>query len=143
MRIGALIAFISALAFPAMAAAHGSAPHKTVEKKPISTEEKPFGRAGDVSKVTRKIKVDMSDRMRFSPEILQIRRGEVVRFDVKNSGKVMHEMVLGTIEELKEHADLMRKHPGMEHDERRTSHREGRKGSCGSLRGRASSTTAA
>ncbi|MDW8468952.1 MAG: plastocyanin/azurin family copper-binding protein [Burkholderiales bacterium] len=29
----------------------------------------------------------------------------------------MHEMVLGTLEELKAHAELMRKHPAMEHDE--------------------------
>jgi len=41
---------------------------------------------------------------------------------VKNSGKVMHEMVLGTMQELKEHAELMKKHPGMEHDEPYMAH---------------------
>jgi uncharacterized cupredoxin-like copper-binding protein len=34
----------------------------------------------------------------------------------------MHEMVLGTMEELKKHAELMRKHPGMEHDEPYMAH---------------------
>jgi len=29
----------------------------------------------------------------------------------------MHEMVLGTRAELEAHAEMMRKHPGMEHDE--------------------------
>ena len=91
-------------------------------KRPISTEEKVFGREGDPNKVTRTIRVDMSDKMRFSPETLQIKRGEVVRFEVKNSGKVLHEMVLGTLKELKEHAELMRKHPGMEHDEPYMAH---------------------
>jgi uncharacterized cupredoxin-like copper-binding protein len=55
--------------------------------------------------------------MRFAPAELTIKQGETIRFRVKNSGKVMHEMVLGTMEELKEHAETMRKQPGMAHDE--------------------------
>ena len=34
----------------------------------------------------------------------------------------MHEIVLGTLKELKEHAQLMKKHPGMEHDEPHMAH---------------------
>ena len=45
-----------------------------------------------------------------------------MRFVVKNSGKVMHEMVLGTMKELKEHMEVMRKHPNMEHDEPHMAH---------------------
>jgi uncharacterized cupredoxin-like copper-binding protein len=41
---------------------------------------------------------------------------------VKNSGQIMHEMVLGTLDELKKHAETMRKHPGMEHDEPYMAH---------------------
>jgi uncharacterized cupredoxin-like copper-binding protein len=111
-----------ALAIGGSALAHGEKAHAPKEKKAISTDEKPFGREGDPRKVTRNIKVDMNDKMRFSPQALEIRRGEVVRFQVKNSGKVMHEMVLGTMQELKEHAELMRKHPGMEHDEPYMAH---------------------
>ena len=48
---------------------------------------------------------------------LSVRQGETVRFVVKNSGKVKHEMVLGTEKELKEHYELMKKNPEMEHDE--------------------------
>ena len=80
-------------------------------------EEKPFGRPADPKKAKRTIRVDMSDRMRFSPADLEVRQNDIVRFVVRNSGKQMHEMVLGTMAELKEHAELMRKHPGMEHDE--------------------------
>ena len=111
-----------ALAFSSNVLAHGDKAEAPQERRPVSTEEKAFGREGDPRKVTRTIKVDMSDRMRFSPDALKIKRGEVVRFEVKNSGKVMHEMVLGTIEELKQHAELMRKHPGMEHDEPYMAH---------------------
>jgi uncharacterized cupredoxin-like copper-binding protein len=60
--------------------------------------------------------------MRFSPETLEIRRGDIVRFEAKNGGKIMHEMVIGTMDELKKHAELMRKHPGMEHDEPYMAH---------------------
>ena len=122
MKVTTLIAFAAAFAFSAMAAAHGDVPHKTAAKKPISTEVKPFGREGDPAKVTRTIKVDMSDRMRFNPGELRIKAGETIRFEVKNSGKTMHEMVLGTMQDLKEHAELMRKHPGMEHDEPYMAH---------------------
>lgn len=89
---------------------------------PISSEEKAFGRQGDPKKAVRTIQVDMSDRMRFTPSALSIRQGETIRFAVKNSGKAMHEFVLGTLPELKEHAELMKKHPNMEHDEPYMAH---------------------
>ena len=53
--------------------------------------------------------------MRFSPDHIQVKRGETIRFVVRNNGKVKHEMVLGSPAELKEHAALMRKFPEMEH----------------------------
>ena len=99
------------------AIAHTEAPHATNKTRTISAEEHAFGREGDVRKAIRTVEVDMSDRMRFSPSALTVKRGDTVRFEVKNSGKIMHEMVLGTLKELKEHAEVMRKHPGMEHDE--------------------------
>ena len=104
------------------ALAHGPATHASKEKKEISTEEKPFGREGHPNKVSRTIKVGMHDTMRFSPSTLQVKTGETIRFEAKNSGKVMHEMVLGTMDELKGHAELMKKHPGMEHSEAYMAH---------------------
>jgi uncharacterized cupredoxin-like copper-binding protein len=40
-----------------------------------------------------------------------------VHFVVRNDGKLLHEMVLGTQDDLAKHAELMRKFPDMEHDE--------------------------
>ena len=74
-----------------------------------------IGKPGVAARVTRTVKVDMSDTMRYSFENLAVRQGETIRFIVSNSGKVKHEMVLGTESELKEHAELMKKFPGMEH----------------------------
>lgn len=116
----------TAAAFLAIAStaarAHGDAMHDKKEAKAISTEEKEFGREGDPAKASRTIRIDMSDKLRFSPASLAIKRGETVKFVVTNSGKAMHEMVLGSMTELKEHAEMMRKHPGMEHDEPYMAH---------------------
>ena len=79
-------------------------------------EETPFGKAADPRKA-KAVVVHMSDSMRFSPSEIVVKKGDIVRFEVKNDGKVMHEMVLGTKKELKEHAALMKKFPDMEHDE--------------------------
>jgi len=102
--------------------AHGDAKHAPAKKKAISTEEKAFGREGDPQKAVRTINVDMSDKMRFSPDTITVKQGETVKFVVKNSGKIMHEFVLGTMSELKEHSALMQKFPGMEHAEPYMAH---------------------
>jgi uncharacterized cupredoxin-like copper-binding protein len=76
-----------------------------------------FGRAGDPKKATRTVHIGMADTMRYTPSELKVRRGETVKFIVRNDGKVIHEMVLGTMQTLKEHAEMMKKHPGMHHDD--------------------------
>lgn len=74
-----------------------------------------YGRPGDAAKASRTVAIDMSDSMRFTPALVTVRKGETIRFVLTNSGKVKHEMVLGSSKELKEHAALMLKFPGMEH----------------------------
>jgi uncharacterized cupredoxin-like copper-binding protein len=115
-----LIAFLAILA-AAPALGHGEK-HGKAAPQALSTEEMPFGREGDPKKVVRTVNIDLSDAMRFTPAELSVKRGETLRFRVKNSGKVMHEMVLGTMADLKAHAEMMRKHPGMEHDEPYMTH---------------------
>ena len=123
MHLSRLSALAIAFTLSAGAYAHGEKPGAAkAGKRPISTEEQAFGREGDPKKATRTIKVDMSDTMRFSPSSLTVKRGDTVRFEVKNSGKALHEMVLGTMKALQEHAEAMRRHPGMEHDEPYMAH---------------------
>ena len=57
-----------------------------------------------------------------SGQAWDLKKGDTVRFDVRNVGALPHEMVLGTMDELKKHADLMKRHPGMEHDEPHMAH---------------------
>jgi uncharacterized cupredoxin-like copper-binding protein len=124
---------------------HGDGGHGKPKSVDYSkAEEMPFGRAGDPKKAIRSIQVGMDDTMHFvvtasarpgrttdvrmgggahlPPGDLVVKRGDTIRFVVRNDGKVMHEMVIGTMQQLKEHAELMRKFPGMEHDEPYMAH---------------------
>ena len=111
------------LVVPLAAPAHGTADH--VQKKakaPISTEEHPFGVEGDPSQGQPDHRVSMDDTMHYSQSQVRVAQGETVTFVVTNKGKLMHELVLGTEEELRQHAEVMRKHPDMEHDEPYMAH---------------------
>jgi len=117
-----LASAITVFALSTGAHAHGEKLHARKFSASQLSENHAFGKAGDPNKATRTVAVDMSDRMRFTPDSLTIREGETVKFTVKNSGKLMHEFVLGTIKELGEHAEMMKKFPGMEHDEPYMAH---------------------
>lgn len=109
------------LSSPLLAAAH-TGHMEPAKPRAISKEEHPWGREGDPARAVRTIAIDMNDNMRFSPSVLEVRRGDTVRFVVRNSGRVMHEMVIGTEAELRQHAEMMKKHPGMEHEEPYMAH---------------------
>jgi uncharacterized cupredoxin-like copper-binding protein len=83
----------------------------------LAKEQQAWGIAGDAKAVTRTIQVSMTDNMRFTPDRIEVRQGETVKLVVKNDGKILHELVLGTKQALDSHAGMMVKFPGMEHDE--------------------------
>ncbi len=97
------------------AQAHEDKNHVKKEEHHADGHATALGKPGDPGKVTRNVAVEMNDSMRFLPDSIRVKRSETIRFIVRNTGKVKHEMVLGTIKELKEHAELMRKFPEMEH----------------------------
>jgi uncharacterized cupredoxin-like copper-binding protein len=104
-----------------VATAHENQKHasKAVAAK---KEQKAWGVAGDPKSAKRTIEVTMSDSMRFTPDNIEVRQGETIKFVIRNNGKMMHEMVIGTKKELDEHAALMQKFPNMEHDEPYMAH---------------------
>lgn len=75
------------------------------------------GEPGDPKKVSRAVQVVMSDDMKFMPATVNVKRGETIKFVLRNAGQTKHEIVIGSMAELKERADMMRKMPAMEHDE--------------------------
>ena len=114
----------AALALPLTATrvlAHTDKPH-TPKAGPVVKEQKDWGIAGDAKGAKRSIAVGMADNMRFTPERIEVRQGETVKFVVRNTGKVMHEFVIGTKAENARHAEMMVKFPNMEHDEPYMAH---------------------
>ncbi|HVI28650.1 cupredoxin family protein [Hansschlegelia sp.] len=80
-----------------------------------------YGEPGDPSKPARTVEVVMTEaedgKMLFEPGSVTARRGEQVRFVLKNEGQVDHEFMLATRADNDCHAIAMRKNPDMEHDD--------------------------
>jgi uncharacterized cupredoxin-like copper-binding protein len=99
----ALIA-LSALASPAVGhEQHGHASYAA-------------GEPGNAKEPSRTIEVAMNE-MEYTPSRIEVKRGEQIRFVIRNAGKEDHEFLLATTEENLKHAEMMKKHPHMEHDE--------------------------
>jgi uncharacterized cupredoxin-like copper-binding protein len=122
VKIAAVVSIVTACVIAGGAFAHEEKSHAAKGVDYSKAEETAFGRAADPRKAKRTVRVEMNDQMRFVPAEITVKRGEIIRFIPFNKGQVMHEMVLGTMDELKSHAELMRKHPEMEHDEPHMAH---------------------
>jgi len=123
-RFSLILTVSAALGLPALALAHGEENHTSRLHHEISKQGKQdgghaaaLGKPASVGEATKTVEIDMSDSMRFKPERIKIKQGKTIRFVVRNQGQVKHEMVLGTLAELKEHAKLMARFPEMEHDD--------------------------
>jgi uncharacterized cupredoxin-like copper-binding protein len=119
MKTLQLLALSALLACSGTAFAHNAA-HKTTSQLPA--EQKDWGIAGNAKAVTRTLTITMADTMRFTPALIEVKQGETIKLVVKNSGKVLHELVIGTKTELDAHAALMVKFPDMAHDEPYMAH---------------------
>jgi len=107
-----------------LACATGTFAHNATHKaKPhAAPEQKDWGIAGEAKSVVRTVTLTMSDKMRFTPDTLEVKQGETIKMVVKNPGKLQHELVIGTRMELDAHAALMVKFPDMQHDEPYMAH---------------------
>lgn len=115
MKRTVVTTMLAFLALGAAACAHSDEGHRTKDSSSAQDHAAALGKPGDPARVSRTIVVEMSDAMRFNPAQVKVKKGETIRFSVRNGGALKHEMVLGTASELQEHAALMRKFPEMEH----------------------------
>ena len=113
-------AALFALGATTLAQAHGDEHAKKTAV--VKKEQKEWGIAGDAKAVKRTVALSMTDNMRFTPALIEVKQGETIKLVMKNEGKQSHELVLGTKSELDEHAALMLKFPDMEHDEPYMAH---------------------
>jgi uncharacterized cupredoxin-like copper-binding protein len=83
-------------------------------------EETAYGMPGDPKAPARVVHVVMREgdgKMLFVPDRIEIRRGEQIRFLLRNNGEHDHEIVVATLEENLKHKLEMEKNPDMEHDD--------------------------
>lgn len=110
MKMKTVLAAIAALSLSTAALADAGHSH----------DVKPYGVPGDSKKPARVVQIVMKeqgDKMLFIPDRIEVRKGEQIRFAMKNHGASDHEFVLGTHDEIVAHAEQMKKNPDMEHDD--------------------------
>jgi len=121
-KLTTLLASVILAGTGSLALAHGDAGHEKTEMPMMKMEQKAWGIGGTAKAVTRTISVSMTDTMRFSPEKIDVKQGDTLKFVLKNDGKQLHEFVIGTKKDLDEHAALMVRFPNMEHEEPYMAH---------------------
>jgi uncharacterized cupredoxin-like copper-binding protein len=78
------------------------------------------GEPGNPKRPARIVQVTMNEgdgKMMFIPDRVEVKRGEQIKFVLRNNGALDHEFVLATTEENVKHAEEMKKNPEMEHDD--------------------------
>lgn len=78
------------------------------------------GEPGNPKRPARVVQVTMREsdgRMVYVPERVEVKRGEQIRFVLRNNGALEHEFVLATREDNLKHAEAMKNNPEMEHDD--------------------------
>lgn len=78
------------------------------------------GEPGDPKKPARIVQVTMGEadgKMTFVPSRLEIKKGEQIKFMLRNNGELDHEFILANTAENLKHAEEMKKNPDMEHDD--------------------------
>ena len=89
---------------------HGAAPAPAAAAVPVpsSSDTVSSQPAASASAPLRELRIEMDDTMRFSPSVLTVTAGERVRLVVVNRGKLTHELVIGTADELAHHQREMK-----------------------------------
>lgn len=78
------------------------------------------GEPGDPKKPARIVQVTMGEmdgKMMFMPAKVEVKKGEQVKFVLRNNGELDHEFILATTAENLKHGEAMKKNPDMEHDD--------------------------
>lgn len=94
----------------------------TIEATVFAHEGEHFsaGEPGDAKQPARIVQVTMREgdgKMEFIPNKVEVRKGEQIKFVIRNNGALDHEFVLASTADNLKHAELMKKYPDMEHDD--------------------------
>jgi uncharacterized cupredoxin-like copper-binding protein len=78
------------------------------------------GEPGDPKRPFRTVEILMTDegaKMAYAPDRLEVKRGEQIKFVLKNVGVVDHEFLIDTKQNNAKHKLEMEKNPDLEHEE--------------------------
>jgi len=78
------------------------------------------GEPGDPKKPNRVVEITMTEgpgTMTYTPNRIEVKLGEQIRFRLKNVGYLAHEFLLDSFESNAKHKIEMEKNPEMEHDD--------------------------
>jgi uncharacterized cupredoxin-like copper-binding protein len=96
-------------------AGEGPAGHKHSHGETFSA-----GEPGNPKKPARIVQVTMGEsngKMLFVPARIEVRKGEQIKFVLRNTGQLEHEFVLASTADNLKHAEAMKNNPNMEHEE--------------------------
>jgi uncharacterized cupredoxin-like copper-binding protein len=106
LKVRTILMATAAMAITASAGAHDHARRQSYSA----------GEPGDPKKPARTIEVVMKE-MEYEPWSIEVKRGEQIRFVIRNAGTEDHEFLLATTKENLAHAEMMKKHRHMKHAE--------------------------
>lgn len=78
------------------------------------------GKPGDPKKPFRVVEIEMREgngTMTYAPDRIEVKKGEQIKFVLRNAGELDHEFMLDSIEHNAKHKIVMQKNPEMEHDD--------------------------
>lgn len=112
MKTAIIGLILAALASPALASGSHAGGHG---------EAIAVGEPGNKANATQTIRITMKEtedgKMIFTPAVFKVRKGQTVKFAIKNAGELDHEFVLDQEDKIMEHKAVMEKFPEMEHDD--------------------------
>lgn len=115
----ALVAMFAVVGSPTVPAHGPSGHHGHGGSHQTSRERSAYGQPGNPQLPSRMIVVKMMEadgKMLFQPASIEVRKGEQIRFRLDTVGALDHEFLLGTSQEIEEHAEMMKAMPDMKHD---------------------------
>ena len=75
------------------------------------------GKPGEKSRTVEVVMKEGDGTMSYTPDQFEVKRGEQIRFVIRNEGALTHEFMLASEKENAEHGKLMERFPNMEHDD--------------------------
>lgn len=79
---------------------HGPVDRNIRVENPIEAVGTPYGRMGSSREISRTVEIEMSKDRHISPPSISIKKGETIRFLIRNSSSELHAFLLGTTDDV-------------------------------------------